>query len=62
MAPSGKVNPIAKVTPIWEENSSSDYPETIRVPMEDGHVVTYQLNYPHPAFTRAMEQIKNWHP
>ena len=53
-----RVNPIASVTAIWSENSRNEYPETIRVPMEDGHVMTYHLVSPHPGFERAMLILK----
>ena len=54
--------PLVAVTAIWEKDSKSDYPETIRIPMDDGHVVTYKLDIeqPHPAFLEAMNIIENW--
>lgn len=53
--------PLAAVTAIWEKGSKSEYPETIRIPMDDGHVVTYVINVdqPHPCFLNAMEILKS---
>ena len=52
--------PLVAVTAIWEKDSKSDYPETIRIPMDDGHVVSYKLDVeqPHPCFLNAMELLK----
>ena len=54
--------PLVPITAIWEKDSKSDYPETIRIPMDDGHVVTYKLDIeqPHPAFLEAMNIIESW--
>ena len=57
-----KSKPIAKITAIWDKGSVSQYPETLRVPMEDGHVVNYRIDQekqPHPAFLFAMNILKN---
>ena len=49
------------MTAIWEKNSRSEYPETLRVPMDDGRVVNYRLDIeqPHPAFLNAMDLLKS---
>lgn len=53
--------PLAAVTSLWEKNSVSRYPETLCVPMEDGHIVKYKLDIdqPHPCFLNAMELLKS---
>ena len=53
--------PLARITAIWDNGSISQYPETIRVPMNDGNVVNYRLDeerQPHPAFLFAMALLK----
>lgn len=48
-----------QVAGIWE-NAWSDYPDTIKIPMEDGHVVTYrrEIEQPHPQCIKAIDLIK----
>jgi hypothetical protein len=45
--------------PIWE-HESSDYPDLLKVPMEDGHVVTYrrEITQPEPRVLKAIDLIK----
>lgn len=56
-----KSRPLVPVRAIWEKNSISKYPETIRVPMEDGHVISYRIDVeqPHPCFLEAMDLIRS---
>ena len=53
--------PLAAITAIWEKHSRSKYPETVCVPMNDGHIVKYRLDIeqPHPCFLNAMELLKS---
>ena len=55
---SERIHPLAEVKPIWEHDWS-DYPDIIRVAMEDGKVINYYIDVelPHPAFTKAMDLI-----
>lgn len=47
------------VAAIWE-HESSDYPDLIKVPMEDGNVVSFrrEIEYPHPSFVKAIGNIR----
>lgn len=47
------------VAPIWE-HGFSDYPDMIKVPMEDGKVITYrrEITQPHPQVLKACEIIR----
>ena len=58
---SEKSSPLIPVRSIWEKDSLSKYPETIRIPMDDGHVISYRLDVeqPHPCFLQAMDLIKS---
>ena len=53
--------PLAAITAIWEKSSRSKYPETVCIPMNDGHIVKYRLDIeqPHPCFLNAMELLKS---
>ena len=55
-----RAKPLIAIRAIWDWESISKYPDTVRIPMDDGNVVTYRLDVqqPHPAFLTAMEQIK----
>ena len=57
----GRTRPLIPVRAIWEKDSISEYPETVRIPMEDGHVVNYRLDVeqPHPAFLKSMDLVKS---
>jgi len=52
--------PLVPVRAIWEKESISKYPETIRIPMDDGHVISYRLDVeqPHPSFLEALKLIR----
>lgn len=54
-------SPLVGVKAIWEKGSQSEYPEMLRVPMDDGHVVNYRtdVEQPHPCFLNAMEILKS---
>ena len=47
------------VAPIWERDSS-DYPDLIKVPMEDSKVITYrrEIEQPHPQCMKAVDLIR----
>ena len=49
------------VAPIWEHDSS-DYPDVIKVPMEDSKVITYrrEIEQPNPSFLKAMDNLDNF--
>ena len=53
--------PLVPVRSIWDKDSLSKYPDTIKVPMEDGHVISYRLDIeqPHPAFLEAIDNIRS---
>lgn len=48
-----------QVAGIWE-NAWSDYPDLLRIPMEDGKVITYirQIEQPHPAVKKCIDLIR----
>ena len=54
-----RVAPLVPVRAIWDKDSISKYPETIKIPMEDGHVISYRLDVeqPHPAFLETLKII-----
>jgi len=56
-----RVRPLVPIRAIWDKDSISDYPETVKIPMDNGHVVTYRIDIqqPHPHFMDAMEILKN---
>lgn len=55
-----QIKPLGSGAPIWEHDSS-DYPDILKMPMEDGHVITYrrEIKQPHPKCLKAMESIRN---
>ena len=56
-----RAKPLPAVTAIWDKDSVSEYPETIRIPMDDGNVINYVIDrekQPHPAFLVAMNLLK----
>ena len=54
-----QIKPLGTGAPIWEYDSS-DYPDLLKMPMEDGHVVTYrrEVEQPHPQCMKAVELIR----
>lgn len=48
-----------RVAAIWEHDSS-DYPDLIKVVMEDGGVVSYrrEVEFPHPLVSAAIGNIR----
>lgn len=47
------------VAAIWEHDSS-DYPDMIKIPMADGHVIAYrrEIQQPEPRVMRCVDLIK----
>lgn len=57
-----KVKPLIDVLPVWDDEDS-DYPDAVRIAMEDGNVITYRIDRPELAeesFKRAMEILRSW--
>ncbi len=54
-----RVLPLPKVTAHWEHDASK-YPDTVKVPMSDGKVVTYRRDdqQPHPCLVEALDGIR----
>ena len=53
-----QIRPLSNcVAPFWGRDSSSEYPDEIKVPMEDGSVETYirLVQQPHPLCLKAAE-------
>lgn len=56
-----QIRPLAHSgAPIWDY-MSSDYPDRIKMPMEDGHVITYvrMIEQPHPKCEKALRIIRD---
>ena len=56
-----QIRPLANSgAPIWDY-MSSDYPDRIKMPMEDGRVITYwrEIEQPHPQCQQAIHIIRN---
>lgn len=53
-----QIKPLGTGAPIWEHDSS-EYPDLMRMPMEDGNVKNYRLEIeqPEPSFLKAMDLI-----
>jgi len=47
------------VAGIWDYDSS-DYPDRVKIPMEDGQVISYirEIEQPHPKCLKSIELIK----
>ena len=56
-----RILPLPKVTGIWEHDCSR-YPDTIRVPMSDGKVISYRIDVemPHPSLLAALEDLERF--
>lgn len=57
-----RVKPLIDVLPVWDDEDS-DYPDSVRIAMEDGNVITYRIDRPELAeqsFKRAMEILRSW--
>ena len=59
MSETVQVLPLPKVKGYWKYKCSR-YPDTIKVPMSDGKVITYhiEVDMPHPIFLAAMKNIE----
>lgn len=55
-----QVKPLNPRIAFSHDHEWSVYPDTIRIPMADGHVETYihLTEQPHPAFTAAIGNIR----
>ena len=54
-----QVRPLGNVAPIWDYDTS-DYPDRIKVPIQDGHVVSYvrEIEQPHPKCMKTIDIIR----
>lgn len=55
-----RAEPLVTVQAVYD-SEWSEYPDAIRVPMDNGHVVTYRIDMelPNPAFLTAMATLKS---
>ena len=53
MSEAKRAKPLAKVVAIYERDDSQ-YPETVRIAMDDGLVIDYRIDIPQPGFQKAM--------
>jgi hypothetical protein len=56
MSRTGK--PLPMVLPIWEHDWS-EFPDVVRVSMEDGHVINYrrEISQPKPVFKEMLDRF-----
>ena len=54
-----QIKPLGTGAPIWESDTS-DYPDVIKMPMQDGRVITYRrdLSQQDPRLLKSMELIR----
>ena len=54
------IKPLNPRIAFSHERESSDYPDIIKIPMEDGHVVTYvrEVTQPEPRVMKCVDLIR----
>ena len=54
-----QIKPLPQSAPIWEYETS-DYPDLPKVPMENGHVITYrrEIEQPEPRVMKCIDLIR----
>lgn len=54
------INPLNRCVTPGRDRDGSDYPDTVKVPMEDGNVITYRrvIEQPHPQCLKTIEIIR----
>lgn len=54
-----QIKPLPQSAPIWEYETS-DYPDLLKVPMENGHVITYrrEIEQPEPRVMKCIDLIR----
>ena len=54
------IKPLNPRIAFSHEHESSDYPDIIKIPMEDGHVVTYrrEVSQPEPRVMQSLDLIR----
>ena len=54
-----QIKPLGAGAPIWEHDSS-DYPDLLKMPMNDGQVITYrrEIQQPEPRVMRSIDLIR----
>ena len=54
------IKPLNPRIAFSHEYESSDYPDILRIPMEDGKVITYrrEIEQPEPRVTKAIDLIR----
>ena len=55
-----QIKPLNPRIAFSHDHPESDYPDVIKIPMEDGHVITYvrQVEQPHPQCVKSIELIR----
>lgn len=55
-----QIRPLNQRLAYIHENAWSDYPDLIKVPMEDGHVITYrrEITQPEPRVMKCVDLIR----
>lgn len=54
------IKPLNPRLAFSHEYAGSDYPDIIKIPMEDGHVITYRrdISQPEPRFVESYEMLR----
>jgi len=54
-----QIKPLGQGVPVWDYDTS-DYPDRVMMPMEDGHVITYVrlIEQPHPKCLKTIDMIR----
>lgn len=55
-----QVKPINPTVACAWDNAWSDYPDVVKIPMEDGHVITYrrEIEQPDPRVMKSIDLIR----
>ena len=55
-----RIKPLNPRIAFSHDFAWSDYPDTIRIPMEDGHVITYrrEIEQPDPRVMKSIDLIR----
>ena len=56
---SERSRPLVPLRSIWDKDSLSKYPDVLKIPMDDGKVISYRIDVeqPHPAFLFVMDKL-----
>lgn len=57
---SERIQPLSNVVPHWDNPDLGGYPDTVRLAMGDGKVITYRIEtqMPHPMVKKTIDLIR----